>query len=195
MSLVQTPAIILQTFPYSESSKIARLATSELGVVSVLAKGARRAKSRFGASLQPLSSGTAQLYFKPTRDLHTLAEFDVDTQRLGLTRDLERYAAATALAELVIRFSPQESGPEVFGLTEQSLDFLQEATAADLPTAALVVMWSGVAGLGFAPAFDDCAVDGAPLTDDDRDFSVQEGGFVCARCRKSRRNRGDPRLG
>ena len=41
-----TPATVLSTIPYGETSRIARLATRDQGVVSVIAKGARRPKSR-----------------------------------------------------------------------------------------------------------------------------------------------------
>jgi len=186
MPLISTDATVLQTFPYSETSKIARLATRDLGVVSVVAKGARRPKSKFGASLQPLSDGTVQLYFKQTRDLHTLAEFELEQHRHGLTQDLARYSAATALAELVMRFSPQEPHPELFELTRRSLNFLSEAQSADVPIAALTVMWSGVHALGFSPALEGCAVDGRPLAPDDVAFSVMEGGFLCSQCARSR---------
>ncbi len=184
--LVSTDATVLQTFPYSETSKIARLATRDLGVVSVMAKGARRPKSKFGASLQPLSDGTVQLYFKQTRDLHTLTEFELERHRLGLTRDLARYSAASALAELVMRFSPQEPHPALFEQTRQSLNFLSDAQTEDVAMAALTVMWSGVHALGFAPTLDGCAVDGRPLAADDVAFSVMEGGFLCRQCAQSR---------
>src|SRR5438128_9877861 len=51
MALVTTPAVVLQTYRYSETSKVVRLATRDLGVQSALAKGARRPKSRIGAGL------------------------------------------------------------------------------------------------------------------------------------------------
>src|SRR2546422_5758758 len=41
------------------------------------AKGVLRAKSPFGAGLELLSEGMAQLYFRETRELHTLGAFDV----------------------------------------------------------------------------------------------------------------------
>src|SRR6266700_4162500 len=63
MSLVTTPAVVLQTYRYSETSKVVRLATRDLGVQSAIAKGALRPKSRFGAGLELLSEGVAQLYF------------------------------------------------------------------------------------------------------------------------------------
>ncbi|UCD23936.1 MAG: recombination protein O N-terminal domain-containing protein, partial [Gemmatimonadota bacterium] len=72
MALITTPAVVLHAFKYSESSKIVRLATEDLGVQSVIAKGAMRPKSKFGARLQVLSGGVAQIYTKPNRELHTL---------------------------------------------------------------------------------------------------------------------------
>src|SRR5256885_633866 len=77
MSLVTTPAVVLQTYRYSETSKVVRLATRDLGVQSAIAKGALRPKSRFGAGLELLSEGVAQLYFRETRELHTLGAFDL----------------------------------------------------------------------------------------------------------------------
>src|SRR5256885_14988823 len=64
MSLVTTPAVVLQTYRYSETSKVVRLATRDLGVHSAIAKGALRPKSRFGAALELLSEGVAQPDFR-----------------------------------------------------------------------------------------------------------------------------------
>src|SRR5205807_2086684 len=85
--LVTTPAIVLQTYRYSETSKVVRLATRDLGVQSAIAKGALRPKSRFGAGLELLSEGTAQLYFRETRELHTLGAFDLINLRRDLAAD------------------------------------------------------------------------------------------------------------
>src|SRR5256884_7600746 len=76
MSLVTTPAIVLQTYRYSETSKVVRLATRDLGVQSAIAKGALRPKSRFGAGPQLLSEGAAQLSLRATRELHKLGAID-----------------------------------------------------------------------------------------------------------------------
>src|ERR1044072_8856245 len=101
MPLISTPAIILATHRYSETSKVVRLATREMGVQSAIAKGALRPRSRFGAALQVLSEGQAQLLTKEHRELHILAAFDLPRLRAGLTSDLSRYATASALAEVL----------------------------------------------------------------------------------------------
>jgi DNA repair protein RecO (recombination protein O) len=177
-----TPAIVLHTFPYGETSKIARLLTRDHGVQSVIAKGALRSRSKFGARLQVLSTGTAQIYFKANRDLHTLAEFDVVTQRQRLTADIRRYTAATAFAEVVMRFFPADPHPEVFALAEDVLDLLACAPATNLDVVGLGAIWAAVSALGFAPRSDACARDGRPLPAGGVTFSVSEGGFLCASC-------------
>lgn len=186
MPLVTTPAIVLHTYPYGESSKIVRMATPDHGVVSAMAKGAHRARSRFGARLQPLSEGAASVYVKANRDLQTLAEFDVVRQRAELAGDLNRYAAAMALCEVVMRCSPHEPHPKVYEVLRSSLDWLVEADAPDVSAVGLAAMWCIVVGLGFSPAADRCAVDGVVLPDGGGEFSVLEGGFLCPSCAGSR---------
>src|SRR5689334_23770171 len=114
MPLVSTPAIVLSALRYSETSKIVRLATRDLGVQSAIAKGALRPKSRFGAALQVLSEGQAELLVKEHRELHLLTAFELTRLPAGLTRDLDRYAAAAALAEVMLRFAPAAPHPESF---------------------------------------------------------------------------------
>ena len=48
MSTLVTEAIVLHAFDYLETSRIIRLMTREAGVQSVLARGARNSRKRFG---------------------------------------------------------------------------------------------------------------------------------------------------
>ena len=108
MALVATPAVVLSTLRYGETSKIVRLATREHGVQSAIAKGADRPRSRFGASLQPFSVGIAHIIVKESRELQLLTAFDVGHVRIALAADLDRFAAASVLAEVMLRFAPSE---------------------------------------------------------------------------------------
>ena len=102
--LLDTDAVVLHAFEYLESSRILRLATRDAGVVSALARGARRPKSRFGGSLDLFTGGVAHLAMRPGRDLQTLSGFDATRARHGLAADLDRFTAASALSELAMRF-------------------------------------------------------------------------------------------
>jgi DNA repair protein RecO (recombination protein O) len=183
MPLVSTPAIVLSALRYSETSKIVRLATRDYGVQSGMAKGALRPKSRFGAALQLLSEGQAQLVMKEHRELHILAAFDLRRLHVGLAADLERYAIACALAEVMLRFAPPDPHPESFDLLQHALDELETAPASSVASLGFRLLWQLVSVLGFAPSLDACVVDGTPLpADGPLPFSTRDGGALCQVC-------------
>lgn len=186
MPLVTTPAIILHAFKYSDTSKIVRLATRDHGVQSAIAKGASRPKSRFGASLQVLTQGIAHLYMKHTTELHTLSAFDVAEQRAALAGDLARYAAASAIAELMMRCAPAEPQPQLFDLLAAQLDRLAQVPADRVATAGIAGLWAMVNALGFTPTLASCVRDGRPLEAGAVGFSVPDGGFLCGPCTRER---------
>ncbi len=189
MPLVATEAIIVHAFRYGETSKIVRLLTREHGVQSVMAKGAYSPKSRFGGKLQFLSQGIARFYLKTNRDLHTLQEFDVGAQWPELGLDVRRFAAGSALSELVLRFAPSAPHPEIFEVVTQGLATLAHAPQSQLDVHALAAMWTTVGVLGFEPSVAQCARDGAPLAEGAARFSVRDGGFLCATCARGTRVR------
>ncbi len=183
MPPLSTPAIILATIRYGETSKIARLATLELGVQSAIAKGALRPKSRFGAALHLLSEGTATLHLARSGDLHTLTQFDSRAVRTGLAESMDRYATATLLSELMLRFAPAARHPESYALFRDALAVLEAAPTVAVEPLSLRALWRLVAVLGFAPALDLCARDGAQVASGGSAcFSAQDGGILCARC-------------
>lgn len=183
---VATQAIVLATVRYSETSKIVRLATRDLGVQSAIAKGALRPRSRFGAALQLLSEGQAHLLVKEGRDLHTLTAFDVQHVRSGLAADLDRFAAANALAEVMLRCAPPAPHPEAFDILRNGLDALELAPPVVLGVLPIRILWCLVGALGFAPALDACARDGAALGPGKTGFSFREGGVLCPACAPGR---------
>lgn len=190
MSLVTTPAVVLQTYRYSETSKVVRLATRDLGVQSAIAKGALRPKSRFGAGLELLSEGTAQLYFREARELHTLGAFDLVNLRRALAADVGRFAGAAALAEVMLKMAPAAPLPQAYDAFVAGLDALEAAGAASsrpehVDATAVRAMWWLIGVLGFAPSLTACARDGAAIPAEDDvpvSFSVADGGALCPRC-------------
>lgn len=184
MALVTLDAIVLQAFPYSETSKILRLLTPSHGVQSVMAKGARRPKSRYGGVLEPFTDGVASFYFRDTRDLHNLSEFELVRSRQGLGRDLVRFGGASLIAEIVLRTASEESAPETFRRVRAALDHLETAPADRLEAVALAETWALVTALGFGPSLDRCVACGARLPEEG-DFFLDygAGGLYCGLCR------------
>ena len=185
MPAVATPAIILSAVRYGDSSKVVKLATEDHGVQSAIAKGAMRPKSRFGASLQVLSDGVAHLIMAPHRELQLLTAFDLSHVRVGLSAGVNRYAAAGAVAELMLRFAPAAGHAESFHVLREALDALEQADEAILEALALRALWSVIGVLGFEPSMAACARDGAGLPEGALAFSTGDGGALCEACARS----------
>ena len=183
MAILATDAIVLHSFDYLESSRILRLVTRDGGVRSVLAKGARRSSRRFGSALDLFAQGSAQLYAKPGRDLDTLSGFDVVRARPMLAEDMGRFAGASAIAELTLRFGRDAADSALFDAVADSLDALAVAASDEALTATLASAWRIVAELGFAPAVDICGECHDPLDPEATVlFSHRAGGALCQRC-------------
>ena len=183
MPLVRTDAIVLHAFDYLETSRILRVATRDIGVQSVLARGARRSRSRYGTALDLFASGVAELHTKPGRELHTLASFDVTRSRGQLAADLDRFTAASALAELMLRFGGGEAHDELFAALISALDALAQAGPGVAIDTALAGAWHLVSQLGFGPSIDACASCHASIAlVDPLPFSHPAGGVLCPGC-------------
>src|SRR5450756_2734659 len=117
MPLLATEAIVLHAFDYLESSRIIRLLTREAGVQSVLARGARKSRDRYGTALDLFAEGSAQLYVKPNRELHNLASFEISRSRGELAEDIGRFTAASTIAELALRFAGEADNPQLYAVS------------------------------------------------------------------------------
>jgi DNA repair protein RecO (recombination protein O) len=153
-SIVRTKAIVLRSLDYGETSQIVTLFTREKGKLGVMAKGARRPKSSFGATLQPMAYTQVVFYYKPTRTLQTLSESGHVESFHRLRRDLERITAGLRIVELVdALMETEDPQPSVFALLVRALRRLNavERRATNVwPYVQLQLAQS----LGVAPAVD-----------------------------------------
>ena len=183
MALLVTDAVVLHGFDYLETSRIFRLLTREAGVQSVLAKGVRRSRRRFGSALDLFAGGSAEIHTKPGRDLNTLGGFDVMRSRADIALDLGRFTAAAAIAEMVLRFAGEDAGSALFDAVVESLDAVAAAAPDDARAVGLAGAWRVVSELGFAPTVDFCVGCHAGIAADASvAFTHPGGGALCPRC-------------
>ena len=181
--MIETEAIVLHAFDYRETSRIVRLATRDLGVVSAIARGAKRPRSKFGQGLDLFTSGAAHLIVSPQKDLHSLTGFDATRARPALAASLQRFGGAAALGELCLRFGT-EAPASVHDALSEGLEALCVAEKDTATATALATAWRIVAELGFAPTVDRCAVCHRELKpDEETRFAHRAGGAVCSSCK------------
>ncbi|MFP4228947.1 MAG: DNA repair protein RecO [Salinivenus sp.] len=128
--IIRTEAVVLRSLDYGETSQIATLFTRKRGKMSVMAKGARRPKTPFGATLQPMAYSQVVFYYKPTRTLQILSESSHVESFHRLREDLERITVGLRIVELVDALMEEEDPqPAVFELVVQVLRRLNGADA------------------------------------------------------------------
>jgi len=183
VSQLATPALVLHTFDYRETSRIVRLVTREHGVLSVVARGARRPKNKFGAALDLFASGIAQVSMHGSRDLHALTGFDANRSRPELAQSLDKFGAASAVAEFCMRFGQESETGHLYETAIAALDAIGAAGKDDVPAVSVAWVWRLIAELGFAPALELCASCHAVLPlDAEVIFHHRAGGALCATC-------------
>jgi DNA repair protein RecO (recombination protein O) len=114
MTLRETEAIVLRTFKLAEADKIAVFLTKRFGLVRGVAKGARRLKSRFGASLEPFTLISLGFYEKEGRELLSIRHTEIIRSFFGLARENEAVGGMEYLSELAMEFAPPHQPDERF---------------------------------------------------------------------------------
>ena len=160
--ILRTEAVVLRSLPYGETSRIVTLYTRNKGKLSVIAKGARLPKSKFGSTLQALSVVQAVLYYRPTRTLQTLSE--CAHTFVSKLDDLDRLAAGLRVLELTNALvQAEEESPTVFDL----LVLLIARLHGPHTSATLLQLYYEMqlaTALGFAPHCDYEAVRSLPAS-------------------------------
>ncbi len=183
MAPLSTPAVLLRSHDYGDTSRILRFYTEAQGLLSVMARGVRTRSGKGATALATFATGTLTAYIKPHRDLQTMKDFDCTRMRDGLGLDVLRFAGASATAELVLAHADQERNPDLLRTLEEGLDTLESIEPAQVPAAALSAVWRITEAFGFAPQLDPCVRCGSPLGDDEVGrFDFASGGVRCARC-------------
>lgn len=182
MALVSTEGVVLKTHALGDTSRIVSAYTRDHGLRKFVAKGARKAPSRFGYALEPLSRSRFVFYLKPDRDLHLLSKAEVVDAVGSRLSDLSRLAHAQAALELVDRLVwGEEPHPRLYALLVQAIEGCVQAPLAALPAVTLAFQLQLASELGYRPRLDQCAIDGQPVSQR-RAFSPMRGGLLCDRC-------------
>jgi len=126
-TITKTEAIVLRTVEFQESSIIATLFTLEHGKIAVIAKGARKPKSKFAAFLVPGQMLEVVYYMKHTRQVQTLSDTSYLKKLDSLRFDVQKMALVTITMELTDQLLHEnEVNEPLFQFLSSMLPWLNE---------------------------------------------------------------------
>jgi DNA repair protein RecO len=125
MKSIRTKAIVLRRTNYGESDRILQLLTPENGIISVMAKGVRREKSRLAGGIELFAScdvtvGTGK------GDLGILTASRMDTFYSRIMTDYDRLQFGYDAVKQITRAATTVDEPAFFDLLEQTFASLND---------------------------------------------------------------------
>ncbi len=180
MPLYTSEAIVLRKVDYQEADRILTFLTLERGRLSGLAKGAKRIRSRFGASLEVLTYGKLIYFDRQGKNLVSVNQFDIIHSYQKVRENLVQSSSCQYLAELIMAFLPEkEPAPDLFHLFLASLKQIEGSRDTEAILRIFEIRF--LALIGFAPRMDACV--SCENTAETYGFSRKLGGIVCPSCR------------
>ena len=181
--ICRAEGLVIRGYRMSESSKVVVLFTREYGKLRLVARGARRPKSKFGASVEPITWGNYVFYRRENRDLQTLSEGDIFYAFSGIKAAYRRTAYASAVCELLDHMTVDEDrNTMLFSVALDALKWMEsiEEGAVELP------LWyfqlKAAAASGYRPHLSGCVRCGERLSGPRIRFNPFLGGTLCERC-------------
>lgn len=175
--LQKAEGIVIRTIDYGESNKIITLLTREFGKIGVMARGAKKPKSRLTSISQLFGHGYF-LFYKST-GLATLQQGEIIESFREVRNDLFRASYASYVVELTDKLTEErQPHPALFDLLQKTLHYIDEGIDSEILTRIFEVKMFIVAGI--QPELHQCASCGQ--VEGEFSFSIKEAGFLCHRC-------------
>jgi DNA repair protein RecO (recombination protein O) len=184
MPVYTSEALILRTYKLAEADRIVVFFTKDRGKKRGVAKGARRARSRFSGTLESLTRAGVAYYERELRDLVRINY--VEPQRSALwavahgVTDASVLGHAEYFAELIDEWAPEGHADErLYRLGSSVIDALADGTPIDA-LARYFEFWL-LRLQGVYPSLSSCPECGGPY-DGGAVLPPREHHYVCRRC-------------
>jgi DNA repair protein RecO (recombination protein O) len=185
MALIETEALILRTYNLAEADKIVVCLTRSQGLVRGVAKGCRKLRNRFGASLEPFTLINLTYYAKENQELVSFRQTEILRSHFNLSSDASILTGLAYIGDLLIEFSPPHQVNEtLYRMTAACLDAISSFPNELQTVLRYFEVWL-LKIEGFMPDLKRCA-DCHRTFAEESVFMGSDLGLRCSGCREGR---------
>ena len=173
-----TKGVVLRYTNFNEADRMLTIFSPELGKISVLARGCRKAKSRFLAATELFCYGEYTLYRRG--DFHIMTQANILDSFYEIRSDMDKLLYASYVINLTEEVvSPGQGDIHLFYLLLQTLSYF---SYSDLEPELITHVFEIklLDHIGYRPVLDKCIACGS--NKGPYHFDIREGGLVCANC-------------
>ena len=181
MPLYRNKALILRRINLGEADRILTFFTEEQGKIRAVAKGARRAKSKFGGTLEPLTCIHLVYFGKENADLYRVNSADILRSFDGIRTDLDKWKYSLFLVELIDKLlKERETLPPIYRL---ALTLLGEIETDGKTEEHLILFQAKLlSAVGYRPNLTECIKCGKDLFERGGVLRMGAQGISCPAC-------------
>ena len=177
MSLKQSEAIVLRTYPLREADLLVTLFARAEGKIKGVARAAKKSRRRFGGALEPLTLVRAHYDDREGKELCRLDSCDILWSPMSAELDYPRVVALEHVAELLDELLPdREANDAIFRL---AVSVLHELQAGEIWTPLTYFQLWLVRLVGFLPELGECLACGRTLNGDRAFYHALADGLMC----------------
>jgi len=177
----ESEAIILRSYSLGEADRLVSFLSRSMGRMRGVAAGARRPKSRFGASLELLTHVRIWWSERETRDLVRIHQCEIEESFLGAQSDYDCGVALSLISEVSETLLPErEASDPAFRLLLLTARAIEQ-TRKPLAPLTYFCLWTVKLG-GWMPELSRCKKCGRELSAGAYASAVRPG-MLCGNCR------------
>ena len=171
--------IIVSVTAYGETSLILNVFTKDLGVIGVMAKGAKNIKSKLRSYVMPFTFGYFYIYYKENK-LSTLKEVDIIDQFKNIHEDITLISYLNYIVSLSYECYKESKVNNIFNIMIEGLKKIDDKLDPMVISNIIEVKYLDYLGVGIN--LDSCSICGN--NKDIITISLDDGGLICKNCLK-----------
>jgi DNA repair protein RecO (recombination protein O) len=185
MPSYRAKAIILKSYKLGESDKIIKMYSQKDGIISAVARGSRKIKSKFGGRLELFNFVDLELATGRNLDIITQAEIIKSFKNIPL--DFNKFILCQIISEVILKthLSGPEASPLLFKLVYVCYNEIDSMPVGDIYLIEKIGAFFIAKFLkitGYSPLITSCCKCGVSIGLDNLFFSIRLGGILCRSC-------------
>src|SRR3972149_8445835 len=198
MPSYKAKAIILKSYKLGESDKIIKMYSHDGDIISAVAKGARKVRSKFGGRLELFN--LVDLELTTGRNLDIINQVEIIKSFKNIASDFYKFGFCEITSKIILKtqVSGGDSSPLLFKLIYICFNEINSTDSEDIESLKKIMCFFEIKFLritGYIPLLESCSKCNRQLKNlysfhkDKIYFSVRYGGILCEKCADSSADR------
>jgi DNA repair protein RecO (recombination protein O) len=178
--------IILHVYNLGECHRGLTVLTPDKGIISVIAHGAKKIKSRFRSMTETFTLVKVYLYYDPVRQSYKVTDMEALETFPNIRKSLVRFYTASLWTEIVLKsFGGGENGAQLFDLLALCLRKINTIEEHKIIYLSIQFIWRFIRQSGNSPLLDECEKCGRTVIDNETLY-LGANHLRCADCAQQR---------